>query len=451
MPKKKPYAPEKPRAYPRFVRAEQHRVVAGVSSGLSAHLGVDVTWVRIFFTVTSLLGGLGIFFYAAVWMFTPLGTPTQPIVDGKKLGQAVNWLLVVGALALWLTSTSAVGDTGDGVVLAVVIVVAVGAVLAWRAYDRDMRTAGSIASFIVGGVLVMGGVIVLAAMGDSGGLIGVVIAVLIAVLGVGILVVPLIARLLRTLVNERQDKAVADHRAEIAAHLHDSVLQTLALIQKRAGDSDEVARLARRQERELRAWLYDVTPTAPHHAPAAPVTVAPSGALAPGSAGGVGVTGATGAAGAAGPGIAAAPTLPLGPPAPATVFMALKAAAGEVEDLFGVRIQPVTVGGDVRFSGAVEPLILAAREAMVNAGKHSGQESIDVYAEHVTGADRIDVYVRDRGIGFDAGAIPQDRHGVRESITDRMVRAGGSAVITTAPGRGTEVELSLPLTPARPL
>ena len=405
------YAPEPPRPYPRFVREREQRVVAGVAAGLSAHLLVDVTYIRLFFSLSSLFGGLGVILYAGLWMFTPQGEPERPVVNGKQIGGILNLLLVVAAFVLWSMSTSAVGDPGNGAFVAVVVMVAVGAVLAWRAYDRDMRSAGSIASLLIGGVLVMGGVIVIALMGDRGGIMGVVVAVLVSVLGVGILVVPLIARLFRSLVEERQDKAVAAQRADIAAHLHDSVLQTLALIQKRASDSEEVARLARRQERELRAWLYDATSapgwtthtTNPEPAPAA----------------------------------AAPPT----PPTPATFFAAINTAAGEVEDLFNVTIRPVTVGEDTAFDGNVESIVLAAREAMVNAAKHSGADGIDVYAENLAG--ELSVFVRDRGTGFDPATIPADRHGVRDSITGRMERAGGTATIKTAPGKGTEVALTL--------
>lgn len=402
------YASEPPRSYPRFVREQEHRVVAGVAAGLSAHLNIEVVYIRLFLSLSSLFGGLGVILYAALWIFTPQGEPERPVVDGKRIGGILNLLLVVAAFVLWSMSTSAVGDPGNGAFVAVVVMMAVGAVLAWRAYDRDMRTAGSIASLLVGGVLVMGGVIVIALMGDRGGIMGVVVAVLVAVLGVGILVVPLIARLLRSLVEERQDKAVAAQRADIAAHLHDSVLQTLALIQKRASDSEEVARLARRQERELRAWLYDASPAPGWTTHTTNPEPAPTAAA---------------------------------PPTPATFFAAINTAAGEVEDLFNLSIRPVTVGEDTAFGDSVEPIVLAAREAMVNAAKHSGAAGVDVYAENLAG--ELSVFVRDRGAGFDPAAIPSDRHGVRDSITGRMERAGGTATIKTAPGKGTEVALTL--------
>jgi signal transduction histidine kinase len=173
----------------------------------------------------------------------------------------------------------------------------------------------------------------------------------------------------------------------MAAHLHDSVLQTLALIQKHAGDGRTVATLARAQERDLRSWLYGDQP-----------------------------------------------------PADTSVASALKAAAAEVEDAHGVPVEVVTVG-DAPVSERLRPLVLAAREAMVNAAKHSEADKVDVYAECTDRA--TEVFVRDRGRGFDAQAVADDRHGVRNSITDRMRRHGGTAVLKTAPGQGTEVRLTM--------
>jgi signal transduction histidine kinase len=173
----------------------------------------------------------------------------------------------------------------------------------------------------------------------------------------------------------------------MAAHLHDSVLQTLALIQKHAGDGKTVATLARAQERDLRGWLYGEQ--------AAPDT---------------------------------------------SVVSALKAAAAEVEDAHGVPVEVVTVG-DAPVSDRLQPVVLAAREAMVNAAKHSGADQVDVYAECTP--SRTEVFVRDRGSGYDENAVPQDRLGVRNSILDRMHRHGGQAVVRTVLGEGTEVRLSM--------
>jgi signal transduction histidine kinase len=206
-------------------------------------------------------------------------------------------------------------------------------------------------------------------------------------LGLALTVGPWLFRLASDLTEERAARVRSQERADVAAHLHDSVLQTLSLIQKNAEDSRAVARLARAQERDLRAWLYGDT--------------------------------------------AAAET---------SVAGALRSAAAEVEDTHGTPVEVVTVG-DAAMTEEVRPLVLAAREAMVNAAKHSGADKVDVFAE--CDDTRVDVFVRDRGHGFDQDAVAEDRLGVRNSIVDRMRRHGGAAVIRTAPGEGTEVRLSL--------
>ena len=179
---------------------------------------------------------------------------------------------------------------------------------------------------------------------------------------------------------------LADARADMAAHLHDSVLQTLALIQRQASDPKAVASLARRQERELRSWLYGETLDA------------------------------------------------------ATVKAALVASAAEVEDDHGVDVEIVVVG-DRDLDSELRPLVQAAREAMVNAAKHAGVNKVDVYAE--VDDDAVEVFVRDRGQGFVLEEVPGDRMGVRRSIVERLRRAGGNATIRSGPGEGTEVRLEM--------
>jgi signal transduction histidine kinase len=193
---------------------------------------------------------------------------------------------------------------------------------------------------------------------------------------------------------ERAERVRTQERADMAAHLHDSVLQTLALIQRNADDAATVARLARAQERDLRSWLY-------------------AGEAADES----------------------------------SVAAALRAAGAGVEDAHGVSVDVVAVG-DCPFGEQVRPIVNAAREAMTNAAKHAGTPRVDVYAE-VT-EDAIEVFVRDRGAGFDPTTVPDDRHGVRDSIVDRMRRHGGRAEVRSAPGEGTEVRLHLPRPGARP-
>ena len=218
----------------------------------------------------------------------------------------------------------------------------------------------------------------------------VALAALVVAIAFGVIFAPWFVRLAKSLTAERAERIRSQERAEVAAHLHDSVLQTLALVQKRAGNPREVAALARRQERELRTWL--------------------SGAPAHGAG-------------------------------ERWLAAELESAAQEVEEAHGVPIDVVAVG-DAELDADGEALVAAAREAMLNAAKFAGADApVAVYAEATGG--RLQVFVRDRGPGFDPSAVPADRRGVRESILGRMERHGGRAAIHASPGGGTEVELVL--------
>ncbi|MCG7261377.1 PspC domain-containing protein [Corynebacterium hesseae] len=379
-----PYVPaENAAPYPVMSRPQSGRVVAGVAAGLAQNLGVSALSARIALTALTLLGGVGAMAYAGLWIFTPA------LDDAPSTRRSPLSLMLV-FLALAGSAVGVLGVSGASLSAAVPLaVVAIGAVLAWLAYDRGLNTPVGLVAVAAGAVLVIGGVVVAAVTWESGSG-SAILATALTLVGFGALVVPLVLKLWRSLSQEQAAKAVSEERAEIAARLHDSVLQTLALIQKRAGDSREVTRLARAQERELRAWLFD----------------APSAA-------------------------------------PTTCFGALEAACGEVEDLFDMRVSAVTVGEDAELTEAAKLLIQAAREAMVNAGKHAGVDVVDVYAELLAG--ELSIFVRDRGVGFDVDRIPADRHGIRDSIRARVEGAGGRVRISSTPGEGTEVELAVAL------
>jgi signal transduction histidine kinase len=213
------------------------------------------------------------------------------------------------------------------------------------------------------------------------------LAVIVTIAGLALILGPWIRRMTSELAEERRERIRSEERAEMAAHLHDSVLQTLALIQRKADQPRELVALARRQERELRAWLYGST------------------------------NGSSG-----------------------TLARAIETMATEVEEVHGVAVDVVTVG-DVALGPSTDALVQAAREAVVNAAKHSGANAVSVYVE--TDGDRVTVFIRDRGHGFDPGSVPGDRQGISSSIRDRMSRHGGNATITSSADEGTEVMLEL--------
>jgi signal transduction histidine kinase len=388
-------------------RDPAHGVLGGVCAGLGRQIGVDPLLVRVAFVALIFAGGLGIALYLLAWAL--LGADEGASILGRRriAGRgAVEVGLGVGLLALSvLLAFRALGLWSSDAVVWPIVLVAAGGALLWRestvrprAADESAAVAESeaparVASRTGAGIaLVIGaGVAFLAATGALSAARDVVLSVLVVALVLAIIFAPWVMRLARSLASERSERIRSDERAEMAAHLHDSVLQTLALVQQRADDPRAVATLARRQERELRAWLSRR---------AQPEAQASS------------------------------------------LAAALEGAAGEVERDHGVPVEVVAVG-DVQLDERGQALVAAAREAMVNAAKFGGGSTVDVYAE--AGDGEAQVYVRDRGPGFDAGAVPADRRGVRESIVGRMERHGGRAAVRSAPGEGTEVELVLPL------
>ncbi|GAA2842046.1 MULTISPECIES: PspC domain-containing protein [Kitasatospora] len=315
------------------------------------------------------------------------------------LGQlAALVMVVIGLIAL----LSALGVQTARPYTWPLLAIGVGVALVWRQADDSRwqrwfgleegeKRRGAYTRVGAGVLLVVVGTIAFLALQGSGSTIGSVIEAALAVLaGVLVLVGPYALRMWQDLGAERTARIRAQERAEIAAHVHDSVLHTLTLIQRRAEDPKEVLRLARAQERELRLWLY--RPEAA--AEAAPDTMAES----------------------------------------------LRAVVAEVEDRHGVPVELVIVG-DCPMDERVAAQMQAAREATVNAAKYGGGGPVQVYAE-VEGRT-VMVFVRDHGPGFDPDSVPEDRMGVRESILGRMKRNGGTARVRPAPDGGTEVELEM--------
>ncbi len=339
-------------------------MIAGVSGGLGQYFDVNPVLYRVGFVVLTFFGGAGIVLYGAAWLW----------MTGRGL-LAIVGLVVAGGLVLRALGLS----THVAVAL---VLIALGLTVIWRRGGSLRHEGGPLS--IAGVVLFAAGVIVLLFQGGTSGFLAPA-AIAGALLLIG---GPWLWQLAVERDAERAARIRTDERAEVAARVHDSVLQTLALIQRHAGEPKRIAALARRQERELRGWLY-------------------------------------------GDGAASGETL----------AGALGDAAAEIEETYGVQVE-VASGGDTPLDDNVRAVVLAAREAMQNAAKFSGAEEISVYAE--AGSDGIGVFVRDRGAGFDRAAVPTDRHGLSESIEGRLARAGGRATITSAPGEGTEVELRLP-------
>nr|WP_233576625.1 ATP-binding protein [Saccharopolyspora rhizosphaerae] len=397
-------------AQPRLRRTRDGRLLAGVCAGVAEHLGVPVLWVRMTFAVLAALGGAGILGYALLWIFVQQGGGARPAT--KREWQQGFGILLLGIGAL----------VGFGAVLSMptwltvpLVVALVGAAVVWREADDSQRRrwrqgarsgvagallgTGARSAWIrvtSGAVLVVLGMALL--VGSTSSLDALPTGLLASgatLVGVAVLTVPWWVRLVRDLNVERASRIRSQERAEIAAHLHDSVLQTLALIQKQAGSEREVRRLARGQERELRGWLYG-----------------PDGYGAE------------------------APSEQKG-----TFAAEVARICGEVEDHFAITVQQVVVG-DCELDDRLVAQLNAAREALVNAAKHAGVSEVSAYAE--VEPELVSVFVRDRGAGFDPDAVPEDRHGLSDSIRGRVQRHGGKVVVRTSPGQGTEVAMEMP-------
>jgi signal transduction histidine kinase len=379
---------------PRAYRDGGQRWVAGVASGLAEHLGWSVTWTRFGFVALSFAGGLGIVLYAAYWLFLPLRADGRTGAN-RELGLLPLLALTALLLGGWLLADAVVpslSSLGFNTILVIaLVVVGLGAAIIWRQADdeqggtttaaaRWLRVAVGLAMVAVGALLLI------ADAADPGqALRGLLVGVVVAG-GLSLLALPWIRRQWDTANQERAARIRAAERAEVAAQVHDSVLQTLTLIRSNADDAEAVARLSRAEERRLRRWLYE--PDADD---------------------------AT------------------------TLRSAIDRLAAETEADYPATVEVIAVG-DAPMDPALQPLLAAASEALLNAAKHAGG-SITLFCEVEPAA--ISLSVRDRGAGFDPAAIPSDRLGVRASIVGRMERAGGTAEIRATP-TGTEVRLALP-------
>jgi len=394
-------------------RAREGQLLGGVAAGLAQRTGFSVGVIRAAIVIATLVStGYLAIAYVLAWLLIPaegadsnIGSKALTDKRGISLAAALASVLVVALViasalnAPWVTS------------LAVpLIVCAVGLVLISRnapeeelEYLRGLadpagmsRTAPRsrrVLRVILGAVLLVGGLGVLLQGHERLALLKPLAGIILLVGGIVLTLGPWLLRTAKEAVDERQARVRAEERADMASRVHDSVLQTLALIQRRAGDPNQVIQLARAQERELRSWLFD--------------------GRAPGSMEGQAETVADG----------------------------VRLIQQEVEAQHGTPVDAVTVG-DCELDDDLSALLAAAREATVNAAKWSGADVVSLFAEVEPAS--VSLFVRDRGRGFDPATVPGDRKGLAESVQARVARRGGTATIRSAPGQGTEVALTIP-------
>jgi len=403
----------RPRGSGPLRRSREDRLVAGLAAGIAARTGIDVTLVRLVFVVAALLGGFGVAAYVAGWLLLPAEGADGSIAN-RALNDRRGLALAAGLgslLVIMLVIASALGARWLSSVAWALVISVVGLTLIWRntppeehavlrrLADPVLGLAGAggrrrpLLRIVAAVLLLIIGLAGLLAGRSSHALLAPLAGLLFVMTAIVIMLGPWWLRIARDLVLERQARARAEERADMAAHLHDSVLQTLALIQRRADQPQQVIQLARAQERELRSWLFDGLP--------------------PGSADGQGKTVAGG----------------------------VRLIQQEVEAQHGITVEAVTVG-DCELDDDLSALLAAAREATVNAAKWSGAPIVSLFAE--VEPTEVVLFVRDRGRGFDPETVPGDRKGLAESIHARITRRGGSATVRSAPGEGTEVSLVMP-------
>jgi len=393
-------------------RIPEERVLGGVAAGISARTGVDVTIVRTVFVVAAFVGGFGIACYLAAWLLVP-ATGEATSIGSKALADRTGMTLAAGLASLvtaLFVLMSLVGAGWIGSIAWAFVLSVIGIVLILRnAPAEEQATLRRLADPVIGlagdttrsriawravtgAVLLLAGVITLLVGHTSTALLRPLAGVTLVIAAVVLVLGPWWLRAGRELVAERQARIRAEERADMATRVHDSVLQTLALIQRHATDPQQVIQLARAQERELRSWLFDGRP--------------------PGSIN-----------------------------ADTTFAAGVRLIQSDVEAQHGVTVEVVTVG-DCPIDDDLQALLGAGREATVNAAKWSGVQVISIYAE--VESEAVSLFVRDRCRGFDPASVPADRKGLSDSIKARMVRRGGTAEARSTPGEGTEIRLSIP-------
>ncbi|MBO0691315.1 MAG: PspC domain-containing protein [Acidimicrobiaceae bacterium] len=397
-------------------------MAGGVASAAAERLRLDPGVVRLLLVVSVLASGIGVAAYMLAWLLIPLEGSDRSIASRATSDLRGIAILIAFSpvLIVTLIASSALGNHFITTLDTALLLSAAGLFLIYRNADPDerewlrqigesylhltpsaSRSKKALAVRILAGVaLWAAGMVVLTVGHITAAALRPLLGAALLVVALALLFGPWWLRLGRDLMTERQARIRAEERADMAARVHDSVLQTLALIQRNAEDPQRVAQLARVQERELRSWLFE--------------------GRNPGTPG------------------AADPT---------TVAAGAQQIAREVEAAHGVAVEVVTVG-DCELDDELRALLAAGREATVNAAKWSKAPVVSLFAEVEPAS--VSMFVRDRGVGFDPAAVAADRRGVAESIRGRMSRHGGTATIRSAPGQGTEVELRVPRPVGRP-
>jgi signal transduction histidine kinase len=394
-------------------RDPEDRIAGGVAAGIAAWRGFNVMTVRIVFVVVALIpSGWAVPIYIAAWLLIP-AKGSQTSIGSKARHDSKGIALAVGLASLLSVFLLLAGVLNDGFFTTYgwpQVVSVAGLTLIWRNAGEDEQAAmrrlvAPLESLGTGGekssratvirlttavVLLLTGLGWLLASHESLALLRPLGGVLLVMAAIVLLLGPWWLRIARDLVLERQARARAEERADMAARVHDSVLQTLALIQRRADEPQHVVQLARAQERELRSWLFE--------------------GRTPGTTD------------------------------TESFADAVRQIQQDVEARHGVTVEVVTVG-DCPLDDNLSALLAAAREATVNAAKWSGATAISLFAE--VSPEQVEVVVRDRGRGFDPAAVPADRKGLAESIHGRVTRHGGVVTVNTAPGEGTKVSLTM--------
>lgn len=400
-----------------YRRGVDNAILGGVCGGLAIRLGVKERRVRIGFSLLALVSGLGLLLYVLLWLTLARGSEDTSIAQRllRRHHEFHRVLIGVVALVAAILIVNASRRPHIGIFTWPVLLSLVGGVGVWRGASIDERNhlaelfksapfigvpsthsrKALLFRVLIGVVLIIVGLNSLQRIGGVwGSATPAVFGTLILLAGVLILLAPWWLATLNDLSGERRARVRIEERANIAAHLHDSVLQTLTLIERAANDETAVIRLARNQERELRQWLFD--PDNKHS-----------------------------------------------DDKELNFSSLLHTLENEIENDYGVKVELVVVGDTVANDDVVA-LVAAGREAAINAARWSGATSISIFAEVEPTA--ISLFVRDQGKGFDVDAVPDDRKGIALSIRQRVLQHGGTLTLKSTAGVGTDVELSLPRT-----